>query len=108
MFLYTTKEKNTVEETNKNTTELKKLSMDKIFCYVAMALFIALPVGEIINEIMVKNKVKIGKAYLYPSYFQPYIVAAFGILLTALVIVSFVVRIVKKNFKFYRRQLLLQ
>lgn len=101
MFLYTTKEKNTVEETNKNTTELKKLSMDKIFCYVAMALFIALPVGEIINEIMVKNKVKIGKAYLYPSYFQPYIVAAFGILLTALVIVSFVVRIVKKNFKFY-------
>ena len=90
-----------MEETNKNTTELKKLSMDKIFCYVAMALFIALPVGEIINEIMVKNKVKIGKAYLYPSYFQPYIVAAFGILLTALVIVSFVVRIVKKNFKFY-------
>ena len=59
-----------VEETNKNTTELKKLSMDKIFCYVAMALFIALPVGEIINEILVKNKVKFGKTYLYPSYLQ--------------------------------------
>ena len=90
-----------VEETGMNTTGLKKSLMDKIFCYVAMALFIALPVGEIINEILVKNKVKFGKVYLYPSYFQPYIVAAFGILLTALVIVSFVVRIVKKNFKFY-------
>ena len=90
-----------VEESGMNTTELKKLSMDKVFCYVAMALFVMLPVGEIINEVLVKNKVKFGKMYLYPSYFQPYIVAGFGILLTALVLVSFVVRIVKKNFKFY-------
>ncbi len=50
-----------VEETGMNTTGLKKSLMDKIFCYVAMALFIALPVGEIINEILVKNKVKFGK-----------------------------------------------
>ena len=84
-----------------NTTELKKLSMDKVFCYIAMALFVSLPIGEIINEVMVKNKVKFGKTYLYPSYFQPYIVAAFGILITALVLVSFVLRIAKKNFKFY-------
>lgn len=85
-----------------NTTipELKRSPMDKILCYTAMAFYILLPIVEIITEVLKSTKIKTFR-FMYPSYFQPYVVGLFGIIGTALVIATFVLRIVRKNFKLY-------
>ncbi len=82
------------------TPVLAKIASDKVFCYVSMALFILLPVVEIITEFLKASKIKKFR-FLYPSYYQPTVVAIFGITLTALVLVSFISRAVSRKFKFY-------
>jgi len=79
---------------------LEKISSDKVFCYVSMALLVFLPVAEIIQEFLKASKLKAFR-YWYPSYFQPYIVEVFGIALTALVIVSFIARATSGKFRLY-------
>ena len=80
---------------------LAKAASDKVFCYVSMALFVLLPVVEIINEILGKKKVKFFTHRLYPSYFQPYVVGLFGGILAFFVILSFISRIANGKFKLY-------
>ena len=90
------------EETKLKAPLLAKASSDKVFCYLSMALFLALPIVEIITEVLGKNKIKvIGPRPPYPSYFQPYVVAFFGALLALAVILNFVSRIVNGKFKLY-------
>ena len=90
------------EETKLKAPILAKASSDKVFCYLSMALFLALPIVEIITEVLGKNKIKvIGTRPPYPSYFQPYVVAFFGALLALAVILNFVSRIVNGKFKLY-------
>lgn len=90
------------EETKLKAPILAKASSDKVFCYLSMALFLALPIVEIITEVLGKNKIKvIGPRPPYPSYFQPYVVAVFGALLALAVILNFVSRIVNGKFKLY-------
>ena len=79
---------------------LTKIASDKVLCYVSMALLIFLPVAEIIQELLKATKNKAFR-YMYPSYYQPYIVALFGIALTLFVILSFIARAVSGKFKFY-------
>ncbi len=80
---------------------LAKLSSDKVFCYISMALLLFLPVAEIITEVLIKAKVKIPNMRLYPSYFQPYIVGLFGGILALAVILNIVSRIVNGKFKLF-------
>lgn len=80
---------------------LAKAASDKVFCYISMALFILLPVVEIINEILGKKKIKFFNHRLYPSYFQPYVVGLFGGILAFFVILSFISRIANGKFKLY-------
>lgn len=90
------------EETNLRTPLLARISYDKIFCYISMALFLFLPIGELITEILGKNKIKvIGPRPPIPSYFQPYIVAVFGAALALFIILNFISRIVSGKFKIY-------
>ena len=88
------------EGSREKTPLLAKVASDKVFCYISMALFIFLPVAEIITEFLKASKIKKFR-FLYPSYYQPYIVAVFGIALTALIIVSFISRAMSRKFKFY-------
>ena len=88
------------DESKAKTPVLAKIASDKVFCYVSMALLVFLPVAEIIQELLKATKNKAFR-FMYPSYYQPYIVAVFGIALTALVIVSFISRIISGKFKFY-------
>ena len=81
--------------------KLKGSVLDKVFCYISMALFVLLPVVEIINELMGKKKIKFFGNRLYPSYFQPYVVGLFGGILAFVVIVSLISRIAKGRFKLY-------
>ena len=80
---------------------LAKAASDKVFCYISMALFVLLPVVEIINEILGKKKIKFFGNRLYPSYFQPYVVGLFGGILAFFVILSFISRIANGKFKLY-------
>ena len=90
------------EETKLKAPILAKASSDKVFCYLSMALFLALPIVEIITEVLGKNKIKvIGPRPPYPSYFQPYVVAVFGALLALAIILNVVSRIVNGKFKLY-------
>ncbi|MCR5383338.1 MAG: O-antigen ligase family protein [Saccharofermentans sp.] len=81
------------------TPVLAKITSDKVFCYLSMVLLVFLPVAEIIQELLKATKNKVFR-FMYPSYYQPYIVAVFGIALTALVILSFISRAVSGKFKF--------
>ena len=77
------------EETRLKAPVLARLSSDKVFCYLSMALFLALPIVEIITELLGKFKIKvIGPRPPYPSYFQPYVVAVFGALLALAIILN--------------------
>lgn len=87
-------------EAKAKTPALAKFTSDKVFCYVSIALLVFLPVAEIITEILKSTKIKTFR-FLYPSYYQPYIVAIFGIALTVLVILSFIARAVTGKFRFY-------
>lgn len=90
------------EETNQRPPLLARISYDKIFCYVSMALFLCLPIGELITEILGKLKIKvIGTRPPIPSYFQPYIVAVFGAVLAFFIILNIISRIVSGKFKLY-------
>ena len=90
------------EETNQRSPLLARISYDKIFCYVSMALFLCLPIGELITEILGKLKIKvIGTRPPIPSYFQPYIVAVFGAVLAFFIILNIISRIVSRKFKLY-------
>ena len=90
------------EETRLKAPVLARLSSDKVFCYLSMALFLALPIVEIITELLGKFKIKvIGPRPPYPSYFQPYVVAVFGALLALAVILNVVSRIVNGKFQLY-------
>ena len=90
------------EETRLKAPVLARLSSDKVFCYLSMALFLALPIVEIITELLGKFKIKvIGPRPPYPSFFQPYVVAVFGALLALAVILNVVSRIVNGKFKLY-------
>ncbi|PWJ68696.1 O-antigen ligase [Ruminococcaceae bacterium R-25] len=80
---------------------LAKAASDKVFCYVSMALFVLLPVVEVITEILGKKKVKFFTHRLYPSYFQPYVVGLFGGILAFFVILSFISRMANGKFKLY-------
>ena len=82
------------------TPFLAKIASDKVFCYVSMVLLVFLPVAEIIQEFMKASKNKAFR-FMYPSYYQPYIVGVFGIALTVLVILSFIARAMSGKFKFY-------
>lgn len=79
---------------------LAKITSDKVLCYMSMAMLIFLPVAEIIQELLKATKNKAFR-HMYPSYYQPYIVAVFGIALTLFVILSFIARAVSGKFKFY-------
>lgn len=87
-------------ESKARTPFIAKIASEKVFCYVSMVLLVFLPVAEIIQEFMKASKNKAFR-FMYPSYYQPYIVAVFGIALTALVIISFIARAVSGKFKFY-------
>ena len=89
------------EETKLKAPILAKASSDKVFCYISMALFIALPVVEIINELLGKNGIKFFGKRLYPSYFQPYVVGLFGGILALVILLNFASRIVNGKFKLY-------
>ena len=80
-------------EAKAKTPVLAKMTSDKVFCYVSMALLVLLPVVEIITEILVSTKIKAFR-FMYPSYYQPTDVAVFGVLLTALIVLSFIARAV--------------
>ena len=79
---------------------LAKITSDKVYCYITMALMICLPVGEIITEVLKASKIKAFKR-LYPSIYQPYIVAVFGGILALVIILTFISRAVNGKFKFY-------
>ncbi len=88
------------DESKAKKPVLAKIASDKVFCYVSMALLVFLPVAEIIQEFLKATRNKAFR-FMYPSYYQPYIVAVFGIALTLLVILSFVARAMSGKFKFY-------
>ena len=87
-------------EAKAKTPVLAKMTSDKVFCYVSMALLVLLPVVEIITEILVSTKIKAFR-FMYPSYYQPTVVAVFGVLLTALIVLSFIARAVTGRFRLY-------
>lgn len=87
-------------EAKAKTPVLAKIASDKVLCYISMALFIVLPVAEIINEVLKRLKIKAFRTW-YPSFLQPYVVAVFGIALTLFVILSLIGRAVSGKFKFY-------
>ena len=87
-------------EVKAKTPVLAKIASDKVFCYISMVLLVFLPVAEIINEVLKSSKIKAFR-FMYPSYYQPYIVGLFGIILTAFVVLSFISRAVSGKFKLY-------
>lgn len=87
-------------EVKARTPLLAKIASDKVFCYISMALLVLLPIAEIITEFLIKGRIK-ALRFLYPSYYQPTIVAAFGILLTVLVVLSFISRAVTGKFRLF-------
>ncbi len=87
-------------EAREKTPALAKISSDKIFCYVSMALFMFLPIAEIITEFLIKARIK-SLRFLYPSYFQAYIVMIFGGILTLLVVINLISRAISGKFKLY-------
>ena len=90
------------EETKLKAPLLAKISSDKVFCYLSMALFFALPIVEIITEIMGKLRINLIRPRPpYPSFLQPYVVAVFGGLLALVIILNFASRIVNGKFKLY-------
>ncbi len=89
------------DEVKAKTPFLAKIASDKVFCYMSMALLVFLPVAEIITEFLKSTKNKAFR-FMYPSYFQPYIVAVFGIAGTLMVILSMLARATGgKKFKLY-------
>ena len=88
------------EEAKVRTPALAKIASDKVLCYISMALLVFLPVAEIIQEFLKASKIKAFR-FMYPSYYQPYVVGIFGIILTVFVILSFIGRAVTGKFKFY-------
>ncbi len=90
------------EDTRLKAPLLAKLSSDKVFCYLSMGLFFALPIAEIINELMGRFKICIpGPRPPIPSLFQPYVVGFFGALLALAIILNVISRIVNGKFKLY-------
>ena len=79
---------------------LSKITSDKVFCYVSMALLMFLPVAEIITEFLIKAKIK-KLRFLYPSYYQPYIVMIFGGIFVLLIVLNLISRAVSGKFKLY-------
>ena len=82
------------------TPVLAKITSDKIYCWMTMIFFIFLPVSELITEILKATKNKAFR-FMYPSFFQSYIVAIFGIAGTVLVILTLIARAVSGKFKLY-------
>ena len=72
---------------------------DQIFCYMSMALLVLLPVVEVIFEFLRKFKVGSFRRFT-PSKYQAHIIKYFAIVLTAVIVISFIMRIVK-GFKLY-------
>lgn len=79
---------------------LAKITSDKVYTYIVMAFMVCLPIGELITEFLKKTKLKAFRR-IYPSYYQPYIVAVFGGILALVIILTFVSRAVNGKFKFY-------
>ena len=76
------------------------IASDKVLCYISMALLVALPVVELVTEILKSTKLKAFRTW-YPSCHQPYVVGIFGIILTLFVILSFIGRAMAGKFRFY-------
>lgn len=72
---------------------------DQIFCYMSMALLVLLPVVEVIFEFLRKFKVGSFRRFT-PSKYQAHIIKYFAIVLTAVIVISFIMRIIK-GFKLY-------
>ena len=72
---------------------------DQIFCYMSMALLVLLPIVEVIFEFLRKFKVGSFRRFT-PSKYQAHIIKYFAIVLTAVIVISFIMRIVK-GFKLY-------
>lgn len=87
-------------EVKAKTPVLGKIASDRVLCYISMALFVFLPVAEIITEVVKRLKIKAFR-HIYPSYYQTYIVAVFGIILTLFVLLSLISRAWSGKFKFY-------
>lgn len=88
------------EEAKVKVPFLSKVSSDKVFCYISMALLVFLPIAEIVAEFLNSSKIKAFRRW-FPSIWQPYIVAVFGGILALVVILNFVSRIVNGKFKLY-------
>lgn len=88
------------EEKAIKTPAVGNTVMDKVFCYISMALLVFLPIAEIITELLKASKIKTFRRW-YPSIWQPYIVGVFGGILALVVIISFIVRIKNGKFKLY-------
>ena len=73
---------------------------DKLFCYLAMAFLVLLPVEEIVFEFLRKFKVKPFKKFT-PTKYQAYIIAVFAVILLVVILLSFISRIAKGGFKLY-------
>ena len=76
------------------------IASDKVLCYISMVLLVALPVVELVTEILKSTKLKAFRTW-YPSCHQPYVVGIFGIILTLFVILSFIGRAMAGKFRFY-------
>ncbi len=90
------------DEVRAKTPVLAKIASDKVFCWMSMALLVFLPVAEIIVEVLMSTKNKAFRFIRYPSFFQPNIVAIFGIAGTLMVILSLISRATGgRKFKLY-------
>ncbi len=87
-------------ETKPKTPLIAKIASDKVLCFISVALLVFLPVAELIQEFLKASKNKAFR-FMYPSYFQPNIVAVFGIVLTLFVVLSFIGRALSGKFRFY-------
>ena len=87
-------------EVKAQTPLIAKIASDKVLCYISMALLAALPVVELVTEILKSTKLKAFRTW-YPSCHQPYVVGIFGIILTLFVILSFIGRAMAGKFRFY-------
>ena len=87
-------------EVKAKTPLIAKVASDKVLCYISMALLIALPIVELVTEILKSTKIKAFRTW-YPSCHQPYVVGIFGIILTLFVILSFIGRAAAGKFRFY-------
>lgn len=87
-------------EVKAKTPLIAKIASDKVLCYISMALLVALPIVELVTEILKSTKIKAFRTW-YPSCHQPYVVGIFGIILTLFVILSFIGRAAAGKLKFY-------